>query len=123
MIAIRGNNAIRSRDRGFHADGDGFLAVVEVAEAADELGLVEGVGGDLGAAHEGHGAEEGEEFGGGGGDGAGWGVDVVGCKGDAGFDCDGIGGGEVAREEWGEEGGVGEGVAAREVGERHGHGG
>jgi len=70
VVAVGGDDAVFSGDAGLHADGDGLLAVVEVAEAADEFGLVEGVGGDLHAAHEGHVAEEGKELGGGGGDGA-----------------------------------------------------
>lgn len=70
MVAVGGDDAVFSGDAGLHTDGDGFLAVVEVAESADEFGLVEGVGGDLHSAHEGHLTEEGKELGGGGGNGA-----------------------------------------------------
>lgn len=59
-----------------------------MAEAADHLGLVEGVGGDLRAPHACHVAEEGEDLGGGGNDGAGGSVAEVGFEGDGGFDCD-----------------------------------
>ncbi|KAG5521065.1 hypothetical protein RHGRI_033578 [Rhododendron griersonianum] len=107
MIPVRRDDAILPGDRGLHPDGDGLLAVVEVAEAADELGLVERVGGDLHPAHGGHVAEEGHELGGGGLDGAGGGVAVVGGEGDAGLDGDGVGGGEGAAE--GGEGGGGGG--------------
>jgi len=78
VVAVGGDDGIGAGDCGLHADGDGLLAVVEVAEPADELGLVEGVGGYLHAAHEGHVAEEGDELGGGGGDIARWRVDEVG---------------------------------------------
>jgi len=68
MVAVGGDDGVLFSDGGLHADGDGLLAVVEVAEAADELGLVEGVSGDLHAPHQGHVAEEGEELRGGGRD-------------------------------------------------------
>ncbi|GJN36581.1 hypothetical protein PR202_gb25457 [Eleusine coracana subsp. coracana] len=51
-----------------HADRDGLLAVVEVAEPTDELGLIQGINSDLHMAHHGHVTEEGNELGGGGGD-------------------------------------------------------
>ena len=93
VVAVGGDDAVFLCDGGVHADGDGLLAVVEVAEAADELGLVEAVGGDLHAAHDGHVAEEGEELGGGGGDGARGRVAVVGGEGDGGLHGDGVIGG------------------------------
>ena len=62
MIAISGDDAIFLHDCGLHADGDGLLAVVQVAKPTDQFGLIEQVGGDLHAAHRCHVAEEGEEL-------------------------------------------------------------
>lgn len=74
-----------------------------MAEPANELGLVEGVGGGLHAAHHGHVTEEGEELGGGGVDEGRGGLDLVALEGDAGLNGDrGLtagGGGERAQEE------------------------
>lgn len=86
VIAVGGDDGVRAGGGSLHADGDGLLAIVEVAEAADELGLVEGVGGDLEAAHEGHIAEEGHELARCGGDLARGRVDDVGLVGDRGLD-------------------------------------
>lgn len=86
VIAVRGDDGIGAGDGGLHPDGDGLLAVVEVAEPADELGLIEGIRGDLHPAHHGHVAEEGEELGRGGGDVARGRVDDVGGEGDRGLD-------------------------------------
>lgn len=71
MVAVRRDDGVLLRDRRLHPDGHGLLAVVQVAEASDQLRLVERIGRDLHAAHQGHGAEEGEELLGGGFDGAG----------------------------------------------------
>ena len=49
-------------DGGLHADGDRLLAVVEVAEAADQLRLVERVRGDLHPPDRRHVAEEGHQL-------------------------------------------------------------
>lgn len=70
MVTVGGDDAVTARDGGLHPDGDGLLAVVQVAEAADELGLVEGVCGDLHAAHQRHVAEERDKLRRGGFDGA-----------------------------------------------------
>ncbi|WVZ10150.1 hypothetical protein V8G54_014680 [Vigna mungo] len=70
VVAVGGDDAVLSGDAGLHTHGDGFLAVVEVAESADEFGLVERVGSDLHAAHEGHVTEKGKQLGGRSGDGA-----------------------------------------------------
>lgn len=102
MVAVGCDDGVGRGEGRFHADGDGFLAIVEVAEAADELGFVEEVGRELGAAEEGEGAEEGEEFGGGGGDRGGWGSALVGDKGVS-FDGEGRGG-EAAKERGGRGG-------------------
>ena len=121
VVAVGGDDGIGAGDGGLHADGDGLLAVVEVAEPADELGLVEGVGGDLHAAHEGHVAEEGDELGGGGGDIArGW-VDEVGGERDRCLDGErrrGIG--DRARRHEGRGRGPRGGDAAKEGGRGHG---
>lgn len=62
MVTVSSDDAVLFGNRSFHADGDSLLAVVEMAEPSDEFGLVEGIGCDLHAAHEGHVAEEGHEF-------------------------------------------------------------
>lgn len=62
MIAVGGDDTVLLGDGGFHADGDRFLSVVEVAESSDEFSLVERIGGDLHPAHGGHVTEEGEEL-------------------------------------------------------------
>jgi hypothetical protein len=41
MIAIRGDDLIALLQRGLHADDDGFLADIEVAESADQTHAVE----------------------------------------------------------------------------------
>lgn len=107
VVAVGGDDGVLAGDGGLHADGDGLLAVVEVAEAADELGLVEGVGGDLHAAHQGHVAEESDELGGGGGDVAGRRVDDVGGEGHGGLDGERrCGVGDRARPHEGRRGGA-----------------
>jgi hypothetical protein len=121
VVTVGSDDGVGSRDGGLHADGDGLLAVVEVAEPADELGLVEGVGGDLHAAHHGHVAEEGHELGGGGGDFPGGRVDEVGGEGDGCLDGErrrGVGD-RVGRHEGRDRGPRG-GEAAEEG--SHGHG-
>ena len=62
MVAVGGDDTILARDGGLHADGDGLLAIVEVAEAAYELGLVERVRRDLHPPHQRHVTEEREEL-------------------------------------------------------------
>lgn len=86
VIAVSGDDAVLLGDGGLHADGHGFLSVVQVAEPADQLGLVERVRGDLHAAHRRHVAEEGEELLGRGVDGARRRLAVVGGEGDRGLD-------------------------------------
>lgn len=96
MIAIGGDYTVLLGNRRFHSDGDGFLAVVQVAESADKLGFIERIGGDFHPAHQSHVAEEGEQFLRSGLNGAGWRVRVVAGEGEIGLDsnrrC-----GEVAR--------------------------
>src|SRR5690606_8010220 len=65
MIPVRGDDGILLLDIGVHADDDGFLADVEVAEAADEAHAVELPRLLLEAAYEQHVAVELEELGGG----------------------------------------------------------
>lgn len=83
MIAVGSDDGVLLGDGRFHTDGEGLLAVVEVAEAADELGLVKGVGCDLHTAHEAHIVEEGEKLRRRRGDGSGRGIAVVAGKGNA----------------------------------------
>ena len=52
VIAVGGDDRILLREGGFHADAHRLLAVVQVAEPADELALVEDVRRDLEAPHE-----------------------------------------------------------------------
>ena len=121
VVAVGGDDGVGAGDGGLHADGDGLLAVVEVAETADELGLVEGVGGDLHAAHDGHVAEEGHELGGGGGHVAGGRVDEVGGEGDGRLDGErGRGVGDRSRRHEGRGRGPRGGEAAEERGRGHG---
>lgn len=116
MIAISGDDAIFLRDRGLHADGDGLLAVVQVAKPADQFGLVERVGGDLHAAHRRHVAEEGEELRRRGLHGARRRFAFVGGEWNGGLDREGSGvvGRELAAEIWEDEGGD----RAEEIGAR-----
>lgn len=86
VIAVRGDDGIGAGDGGLHPDGDGLLAVVEVAEAADQLRLVQRVRRDLRAAHGGHVAEEGGELARRGGHLARGRVHDVGLVGDRGLD-------------------------------------
>nr|GMD27638.1 transcription repressor OFP7-like [Ipomoea batatas] len=62
VVPVSGNNAILSGNRGLHTYRDGFLAVVEMAKSANELRLVERIGGDLHPAHQSHIAEEGHQL-------------------------------------------------------------
>lgn len=118
MVAVRGDDAVLLRDGGLHADGDGLLPVVEVAEPSDQLGLIEGVGGDLGAAHQGHDAEEADQLLASRLDGPGRGLASVGGEGDGGLDCDRSGvRGDRAAEEGGGGGNGGE-EGLEEVGAR-----
>lgn len=98
MVSVGSDDTILSRDGGFHADRHRFLAVVEVAETADEFGFVERVGGNFHPAHQGHVAEERHEFLCCGIDGTGGRLDLVAGEGNAGFDgdCGGGVGGDVA---------------------------
>ena len=52
VIAVGGDDRILLRESGFHADAHGLLAVVQMAEPADELALVEDVRRNLEAPHE-----------------------------------------------------------------------
>jgi hypothetical protein len=54
VAAVRGDDAVLAVDGRAHADRDGLLADGEVAEAPDELGLVEHVAGLLHLAHRRH---------------------------------------------------------------------
>lgn len=105
MVSVGRDDTILLRNCGFHTDGDGLLAVVEVAEAADEFGFVERVGGYFHSPHHRHVAKEGHEFLRRGLDGSRRRVDVVAGEGDAGLDgdCGGGVGGEVAEvgDSWG----------------------
>mmetsp|Transcript_22786 Transcript_22786/g.58407 ORF Transcript_22786/g.58407 Transcript_22786/m.58407 type:complete len:416 (+) Transcript_22786:91-1338(+) len=51
VVAVRGDDGVLVGDGGLHALDDGLLPVVQVTEAADELGLVRHVGGDLHTPH------------------------------------------------------------------------
>jgi len=62
MVAVGGDDAVLARDGGLHADGDSLLTVVEVAEAADQLRLVERVRRDLHPPHQRHVVEERKEL-------------------------------------------------------------
>lgn len=62
MVTIGCDDAILLRDRGLHAHGHGFLAVVEVAKSADQLGLVKRVRGYLHPPHRRHVMEECEKL-------------------------------------------------------------
>ena len=89
VVPVRRDDRVLPGDRRLHPHGQSLLPVVEVAEPADQFGLVERVGGDLHAAHASHVAEEGEDLGGGGLHGARRRVAEVGLERDGGFDCDG----------------------------------
>ena len=89
MVAVGGDDAVLLCDRCLHADGDSLLAVVEVAEFTDQLGLVKRVSGDLHPPHRRHVAEEGRELLRGGIDGARRRIALVACERDAGLDGDG----------------------------------
>jgi hypothetical protein len=47
VVAVGGDDGVAARDGGLHAQGHRLLPVVEVAEAPDELRLVERVGGEV----------------------------------------------------------------------------
>ncbi|MQM00570.1 hypothetical protein Taro_033307 [Colocasia esculenta] len=91
VVPIGRDDGILAGDSGLHADGDGLLAVVEVAESTDELGLVEGVRGDLHPTHHGHFPEEPHELPGGGLDLPRGRLALVADEGDAGLHGDGGG--------------------------------
>mmetsp|Transcript_22179 Transcript_22179/g.74620 ORF Transcript_22179/g.74620 Transcript_22179/m.74620 type:complete len:407 (+) Transcript_22179:157-1377(+) len=55
VVAVGGDHRVLPRDGGLHANAHGLLAVVQMAEAAHLLGLVQLVGGELHAAHRVHG--------------------------------------------------------------------
>ena len=61
VVAIAGDDLVALADRHLHADDDGFLADVEVTEAADEAHAVHLAGALLEAADEEH-LREGVEF-------------------------------------------------------------
>lgn len=107
VVTVGCDDAVLLRDRRLHADGDRLLPVVEVAEAADQLGLVERISGDLHAPHLRHVLEEGNELLRAGLDGAGGRLAPVGCEGDGGLDGDGTclgGDGSAEGQRGGEEG-------------------
>lgn len=106
MVAVGGDDAVFLGDRRLHADGDGLLAVVEVAEPADQPCLVERVRGDLHPTHGGHVEEEGHELVGGGFDGAGRRFAVVGDEREGGLECDGGGIGGYATTKAGGDKGI-----------------
>ena len=54
VVAIAGDDLVALADRHLHADDDGFLADVEVAEAADQAHAVHLAGALLEAADEEH---------------------------------------------------------------------
>lgn len=58
VVAVGRDDGVGARDGGLHAHGHRLLPVVEVAEAPDELRLVQRVRRDLGATHQRHVAEE-----------------------------------------------------------------
>lgn len=91
MVTVGGYDAVLFGNCGLHADGDGLLAVVQMAKPSDELGLVERVGRDLHPAHQRHVAEERHELFGRGLDGAGRHVAPVGGEGDRCLDREGGG--------------------------------
>ncbi|KAI8009855.1 Sodium/calcium exchanger NCL1 [Camellia lanceoleosa] len=68
VAAIGGDDAILLGDRRFHSDRHYFLAVVKVAETADQLRFVERIGDDLHSTHHRHVSKEGYELFGGGSD-------------------------------------------------------
>lgn len=98
MVSVRRDDAVLSSNRGLHANSNRFLAVVQVTEAPNELGLVERVGGDLHPTHQRHISEEAHELLIRRLDGARRRIDVVGAEGEISLDGDGGGGigGEVA---------------------------
>jgi hypothetical protein len=99
VVAVGGDDGVGAGGGGLHADGDGLLAVVEVAEAPDELGLVERVRRDLEAPHERHVAEEGQQLPRRGGGLARWRVHDVGLEGHRGVNGDRVRGvGDPTRE-------------------------
>lgn len=106
MVAVSSDDTILLCDRGLHSHGHSFLAVVEMAEPADQLGLVERVRCDLHAPHRRHAAEEGEELLRVGVHGARRRVALVRSEGHGGLDCEGsavigCGGGDRTAERWG----------------------
>ena len=89
VVPVRRDDRVLPRDRRLHPHGQSLLPVVEVAEPADQFGLVERVRGDLHAPHASHVAEEGEDLRRGGLHGARRRVAEVGLERDGGFDRDG----------------------------------
>ena len=86
MVAIGCDDAILFGNCGLHTNGHRFLSIVEVAETADQLGFIEGVGSNLHPPHQRHIVEESEQFFGSGFDIArGW-LAFVADEGDAGLD-------------------------------------
>ena len=86
VVAVGRDDGVGAGGGRLHAHRDGLLAVVEVAEAADQLRLVQRVRRDLRAAHGGHVAEEGGELARRGGHLARGRVHDVGLVGDRGLD-------------------------------------
>ncbi|WVZ24100.1 hypothetical protein V8G54_002644 [Vigna mungo] len=62
VVTVSSDDAVLARDRGLHPHRNGLLPVVEMAEAADQLGLIEGVRRDLHPPHQRHVTEEREEL-------------------------------------------------------------
>ena len=62
VVAVGSHDGVLVIDAGLHADADGLLAVVQVAEPADELSLVQDVGGDFHPSHAKEVLEEAQYF-------------------------------------------------------------
>jgi hypothetical protein len=54
MVSVSSDEAVIEVESSFHAFRDGLLSVVQMAEASDELGLVQIVSSDLSPSHNNH---------------------------------------------------------------------
>ena len=88
MIAIGCDDAILFGNCRLHTDSHRFLSIVEVAEPADQLGFIQGVGSNLHPPHQRHIVEESEQLFGSGFDIARGRIAFVSDEGDAGLDGD-----------------------------------
>mmetsp|Transcript_11395 Transcript_11395/g.23821 ORF Transcript_11395/g.23821 Transcript_11395/m.23821 type:complete len:406 (+) Transcript_11395:273-1490(+) len=90
VVTVRGDDGVFLVKSSLHANADGLLAVIQVAETADELALVQDIGSDLHAAEQVHSGEHVKKLALGGLDGGGRRVDLVRGEGDINLVGDGL---------------------------------